>query len=305
MKDFFEKLKIPTLLGLSIIALGIASGVFLTLRQQVFTSKASSNITPQNLSLSNISDTEITISWETSNPTPSFVTYGVSSPTETTVLDERDNNSPTPYSTHYFTIKNLLPKTTYQYKITSGKISSQVQQFTTASPITQQTGFRPINGALLNGDKPLDEGVIYLSIEGASLQSGVIKSSGNFLIPISQIRNSDLSDIFPLTDDTIGKLTVFSPKGQSTAVFKIKNDLPAIHLNEDLDLTNITLPTTSYDLNEDGKINSADNSIINNIIIQKSGTDPRNKKADLNKDAAVDYKDSELMIQKIKELGSQ
>lgn len=316
MKDFFDKLKIPTLLGLGIIILGIGAGVFLTLKEQIFISKAFPNVSPQNIILTNLSDSEVTISWQTSTPIPSFITYGQTNPSEATMLDDRDTKSPQAYSIHYVTLKNLLPKTTYQYKIISGKIPSEISRFTTATPISNQTGFRPIIGSVLKEDKPLDEGVVYLSIADAAIQSGIIKSSGNFLIPTSQIRKSDMSQEFPLTEDTIVKLTVVSSNGQSNVIFRLKDfseGLPPITLGQDLDLTDIT-PLVSpsqqdlekYDLNGDGKLNAADNSIIlGNFGNPSTSSGLKNRKADLNGDGIVNQKDLDLMAQKIKDLGSQ
>lgn len=297
-----NKFKIPTLLGLSIILIGIITGVILTLREQVFISQASPNAKAQNITLSNISETEITISWQTSTPATSFITFGQESPNETTVLDDRDTNpapsgaGPKAHSIHYVTIKNLLPKTSYQYKIISGKTQSEILKFTTATPPSEQTGFRPIIGSVLSGGKPLDEGIVYLSIAGATTQSALIKSSGNYLIPISYIRKSDLSDSFSLSENTTVKLTVVSDQGQANALFKLKttvNSLPPINLGENLDLT--TQDLSKYDLNGDGKINAADNA----ILLDNFGKNPKDKKTDLNEDGVVDQKDLDLMAKQI------
>ena len=300
MRDFFSKFKIPTLLGLSIIMIGIITGVILTLREQVFISQASPDVKAQNITLSNIFETEVTISWQTSTPAISFIQFGEGSPNEQTVLDDRDTNPPAggpkAHLIHYVTIQNLLPKTNYQYKIISGKTQSDTNKFTTATPLREQTGFRPIIGSVLDTDKPLEEGIVYLSIAGATTQSALIKSSGNYLIPISQIRKSDLSEVFPLSEDTTAKLTVVSDKGQANMLFKLKtavNTLPPITLGENLDLT--TQDLDKYDLNGDGKINSADNA----ILLQNFGKNPTDKKTDLNGDGVVDQKDLDLMAKQI------
>lgn len=316
MRDFFNKLKIPTLLGISVIVVGIVAGVFLTLKEQTFTSKASALISAQNVTLTNISDSEATISWQTSAPINSFITFGQNNPGETTILDDRDSispsNGPRAYLIHYVTLKNLLPKTTYQYKIISGKLSSEIQKFTTSVPIDPQINSKPILGSVIDGNKPLEEGIVYLSIADATTQSALIKSSGNFLIPTLQIRNTDLSANISITEDTVGKLSIISAKGQTNVSFRFKDiekGLPPINIGQDLDLTNST-PAASkttqpdldkYDLNGDGKINSADNS----VILQNLGKNPKNKKTDINSDGVVDQKDLDLMIQKIKESGFQ
>lgn len=324
MKGALSKFKIPTILGLGIITVGIISGVVLTLQEQILTSRASPDVSAQNITLSNITESEVTISWQTSIPIPSFITFGQTNPNEQVVLDDRDTNPapddarPQAYATHYATIKNLLPKTTYQYKIVTGKLSSETDEFTTAVPLAQQTGFRPVIGSVLDGEKPLDEGIAYLAIAGATALSAPVKPSGNFLIPLSQIRNSDLSDSFPITEDTTAKLTVMSASGNVSALFKIMSyeSLPPLKLGQYIDLTSEASPVPQtalseldvYDLNEDGKINAADNAIILQNIGNPVpyGTGPKNeqssaayKKADLNGDQTVDQKDLDLMAQQI------
>lgn len=299
------------MLGLGIIFLGIASGVFLVLKDQVFLSQAAPKIIAQNVTFSNITDTSAVASWQTDTAVTSFVTYGQNNPSEQTVLDDRDTN-PKPHLIHYVTLKKLLPKTQYQLKITSGKSTSPIFRFETSQPLTSQNEFTPVIGSVVNGDMSLDEGVIYLSLPGAITQSALIKS-GNFLIPISQIAKADFSGIFSLTDDMPAKLTIRSDKGEANAQFDLRANLPPltpIKLGQNIDLTvkeasPQATPTTNdldnYDLNSDGKINAADNA----IILQNFGKKPRDKKVDLNKDGKVDQKDLDLMAQKIKDLGSQ
>ena len=306
MKDVFEKFKIPTVLGLGIIVAGIATGVFLVLKEQIIVSKAAPDVSAQNITVSNAIEDSITISYQTLSSTPSFITFGHKSPNETTALDDRDIRTPQPHSIHYFTIKNLLPQTTYQYKIISGKNLSEIQKFTTAVPINQQTEFRPIIGSVLDGNKPLEEGVAYLLIAGTTNQSSLIKSSGNFLIPLSQIRRTDLSDTFSISDETVAKLTIISAKGQANVLFKLNNpnlELPSIKLCENLDLTANPLPSLSpltpdinkYDLNGDGKVNAADNA----VILQNFGKKGKKIAGDLNGDGTVDQKDLDIMSKQI------
>jgi len=303
MTSFVNKFKIPTLLGLAVIILGIAVGVFLVLREQSFLSLASPSLTPQNITLSNIDESSITISWQTSTSTTSFITFGQNSFDDTTTLDDRDTNTPKPHLTHYVTLKNLQPKTTYQFKIISGKFSSDTIKFETAALPSTQNGFRPVIGSILDGDKPLDDGVVYLSIPQTIPQSALVKNLGNFLIPISLIRKSDLSDVYQLTEDNMAKLTVISDKGQASALFKLSSAgqlLPPIKLGQNVDLTNPEVspsptPTAQelnkYDLNGDRFINANDHA----IILQNFGKSPKNRKADLNSDGVVDQKDLDLI----------
>lgn len=310
MKDFLNKFKIPTLLGLSIVFLGLASGVFLVLREQVFLSRAAPDLIPQNITYSNITDSSVVVSWETNSAVSSFISLIPNSLQQQTVLDDRDTK-PQPHLTHYVTLKNLLPKTKYQFQIISGKNTSEILQIDTSVPLTNQSEFTPVIGSVLTDDLPPDEGIIYLSFAGATVQSALIKKGGNFLIPVSQIAKEDLSDTFSLTDNMPAKLIVRSDKGEANIQFNLKANLlplPPIKLGQDTDLTAPEATTQSevnnldkYDLNNDGKINAADNA----IILQYFGKKPGNPKIDLNIDGKIDQQDLDLLAKKLKDLGAQ
>ncbi len=309
MKNLFSRFRIPTLLGLTVIALGIAAGILLSLKQQTFISQASPDLLPQNITVSNVSDTTATISWQTSSPSTSFIRFGQNSLDEQTVLDDRDQKNPKAHLMHFVSLKNLSPKTIYEYRVVSNT-SSDTRNFTTATPISSQTGFQPIIGSVVSNNLPLNDALVYLSIADAATQAALTKNSGNFLIPISQIRKKDLSGIYPLTPDTVAKLVILSDKGTSSVLFKLsslKQGLPSVTLGENLDLTN-PVDNIDYDLNKDGKINSADMA----VILENFGPQPKNpqniasyKKADLNGDGAVNQKDIDLMLDAIKKSGNQ
>lgn len=308
MIAFFEKFKIPTLLGLGVILIGIASGLVIVLKDQTFLLRASPDITPRNVTFANIIDSQVSVSWKTANPSSSFVTFGQNNSSEQTSLDDRDQKFPSPHTIHYVTLKNLLPKTEYQLKIVTGRNQSEVFKFKTASPTSSQNNFGPVIGSVLEEDKLLTEGIAYLSISGATVQSSLIKSSGSFLIPLPQIRKDNLSDIFPLSDEIVAKLTVLGKNGQATALFRLKGtgvSLPILKLGQNLDLTTqespVPTPTVQelnrFDLNEDGLINANDHS----IVLRNFGKNPREKKTDFNNDNVVDQKDLDLISTKINE----
>lgn len=304
MIRFINKFKVPTILGLGIIIAGISSGVFLVIRDQGFFTKASPSLVPQNITITNIEDTQVTISWQTSSETVSFITFGINNPQEQTVLDDRDTQTPNKRSLHYVTIKNLLPDSPYLFKIISGNFTSEIKNFKTAKPASFQNGFGPIIGTVFDGNNPLDQAVAYLSISDASIRSAVIKNLGNFLIPISLMRKADLSDTFQLKEEQIAKLTIIANNGQASALFKIKAEgaeLPPISLGQNIDLTSTTYPTTNgsdkFDLNEDGEINSIDYA----LILKNFGKNPQDKRTDFNGDGVVDNKDLDLLNKKVQE----
>ena len=269
MKSFLNKFKIPTLLGLTIILIGIISGVYLSLRSQTLLSTAAPSAEPENITVTNIEDTSVVISWQTLSPSVGFVTFGQNNPSEQTVLDDRDSKQSKTHLVHYVTIKNLTPQTTYQFKVVSGKFFSKTSTFITATP-SEPNGFQPIIGSVLDGTNLLSEGIAFLSISDSVIQSSLIKTHGNFLIPLSNIRKSDLKSINLLGEEP-AKITIISAAGKSSAAFKLSQNgitLPPLKIGESSDLTNITpsptpnvLDLTIYDLNDDEKINAADYSI--------------------------------------------
>lgn len=299
-----NKIRIPTLLGLSLLMLGIITGVYLTIRNQNFYIKASPDLIPQNPILTNIDGSQATISWQTSVETPIFIIFGQDLLNTQTALDDKDANTLKSRTIHHITLTNLLPKTTYQYKIIAGKYSSQVYKFTTASPASEQNGFSPVIGSVLNGNQPVSEATVYLAISGAVTQSTIVKQ-GNFVIPISLLKKADLSDTFPLTEEVIAKITIISNLGESSALFKLVSSskpLPPLQLGQNLDFTNLDLkikPASSsaqalnkYDLNNDRQINANDYA----IILKNLGRSVKGAKGDLNGDRIIDQKDLELML---------
>lgn len=321
MIDFINKFKIPTILGLSIIFLGLFSGLYLVLKEQIFLSQAAPDLTAQNITVSNLTDEEATISWQTSSATPSFITFGQSNPSEQTTLDDRDTTNPKAHFIHYVTLKNLLPQTHYQFKIISGKVISSVGEFDTAKPLANKSALTPIIGSALSNDAPLTEGIAYLIINGATTQTALIKTGGNFLIPLSYLRKSDLSDIYSLTENVNAKITIISDKGSASIVTKLTANtppLPSIKLGQNVDLTTIeetpkpqlgTKGLGKYDPNDDNTINATDYVIVSSCFDKPLTTAlPPSipcAKADINGDKKIDQQDLDLITQRLKDLGSQ
>lgn len=304
--EFLNKFKIPTILGLGIILLGLGSGLYLVLKEQVFLSRAAPDLTPQNITVTNITEDTAVISWQTNSQTASFIIFGQKGSGEQTVLDDRDKDRPTPRFVHYVTLKNLLPQTHYQFKIVSGKLTSPATSFDTAKPISSQTGFGPVIGSVSDDGKPVNEGIAYLSLDTAVIQSAEVKAGGNFLIPLSSIRKADLSDILALADAMPAKITIISNKGSATINFFLtaSSVLPLVSLGQNVDLTVKENRADKYDLNGDGKINSADYTVISSCFGKKPEVMVSNMscaKADLNSDSKIDQKDLNLMSQKLKE----
>lgn len=298
MNKFLDRFKIPTLLGLGIILAGIAGGVLLVLREQGLMLQAAPGATPENIIITNVTEDSVAVSWQTDKEVTSFLTYGPDDPKDIPLQDDRDQDTPKPRFNHYVSLKNLLPNTTYQFKIFTHQQTSETRQFTTATPISDQNNLPPVIGSILDGDQPLNEGIVYLSLAGAIPQSALIKTEGNFIIPLAKIVKEDRSGLVPLDGETSVKLTVISNQGEASVVFYLKdasNLLPPLRIGQALDLRSANVDLNKFDLNGDGLTNAADNA----IILRNFGKNPKEKKADLNSDGVVDEKDLDLMAEQI------
>ncbi|MBI4036467.1 fibronectin type III domain-containing protein [Candidatus Daviesbacteria bacterium] len=302
MSNILNKFKIPTLLGLALLIFGIGSGVYLVLQNQTLITTASPDISPQNVVISNIEGETVTLSWQTQTPVIGFITYGQRTANEKTKLDDRDETQTIKRRNHYITLKGLLPASSYLLKIHSGNFVTPSRQFSTAPLSSNQNGLGPTIGSVIDGDKPLHDGLVYLSIPNATIQSAVITDLGSFIIPLSQLRTADLTAVLNPPADTEAKLEVISPDGRvARAIFKLSQlnkPLILLKMGQDLNLTlNEASPAaySKFDLNKDGLINSSDYA----IVLKNMGTNPKEKGADLNDDEKVDKKDLDLIQKEI------
>ncbi len=312
IRSLFTGFKIPTLVGIGIILIGISAGVVLVMQQQTLLTQASPAQQPINITVGSIEDTSAGISWQTNSDSPGFVTYGPNGG-ELTALDVHDDITTTPRIDHYVKLAKLTPKTTYQFKIVSGKQVTQVQKFTTATSAFSQNKLPPIIGSVLDSGKLVKEGLVFLTIPGATIQVAPISSLGSFTIPLTKVYKNDLLDILPLSDDTLVTIKIISGANSATATFSLsvaQIPLPAISLGDNTTLTKATPAPmkdpdlVKYDLNDDGQMNSADYS----IVLQNFGKSPKNKRADITgpqgtPDGVVDKLDQAAMSQKINERG--
>lgn len=300
MRNSLQKFKIPTLLGLGIIILGTAAGVFLvSFGNQNFFTQADVSLKPENIQITNAEDESVTISWQTLKPTSGFVTFGQENPDKQSMLDDKDNKLPTSRTFHHVTLKKLIPQTTYQFKIISGNYNpNQILKFMTSPSKLEQNGYKPIIGSVLDLDgQPLKEGLVYLVVKDAQIQSATIKDLGNFIIPISKMRSQDLSKIFFPAKDTVGKLTISATSGQTNIAFRLTNSDPLgpLQIGKNLDLTIPVIPIFDFDLDDNNIINATDYS----IFLKHFSADPPDIKADLNQDGKVNKEDQNLILDKI------
>ena len=105
------RLKIPTIIAFFVLVFGVAVGVFLVQRTQIFKVGASPELAPQDVRITNIAGNSFTVSWTTDRSAVGFLQWGTSQGglNETQLPEEGEEAS----NLHYVTIRNLLPNADY------------------------------------------------------------------------------------------------------------------------------------------------------------------------------------------------
>lgn len=247
-----KEYKLPTIIGLAVLVVGVVAGVFLVQSGQVFRLRASPEETPQQVRITNIRDTSFTVSWVTEQETIGFLSYGRSASLGQTANDDQNPN--TPSLVHHVTVSALSSNTTYFFKVGSGKNlfdnDGKPYQVTTAPQATVTPGTDIIFGTVQTpSGAPARGAIVYVTISGVSPLSTLTDSSGKWTIPLSQARSASLASFasYQPTD----RAQIFVQKGDQFASATIRvgaaRPVPPITLGETHDFTNLE-PVESSDL---------------------------------------------------------
>lgn len=254
MRNTFWDKKIPTLLGLALIVVGIAITTALVKTGVIVISKASPSETPKNVRTTNISDTSATISYTTDASVIGSVNFGKDKNFGLTGLDLRDQQGKvTPHTTHYITLRNLSEKTSYFFSINSGRntfLNDDVPFELTTGPTIEDSpsSQEPLTGNVIlpDGSRP-NEGVVYVTLENGQTISILLKEDGSFILPLNSLRTTNLSSYMTFSKDTIIKMLVANNTFSSSVLLSPlhTNPLPPITLSLDYDFTTQTTPVAS------------------------------------------------------------
>lgn len=294
-----SEFKFPTLIGLGVLFIGLVAGVALVAKPQLFTTQATPTAQPQNITVTNLFGTSASIYWQTDQETTGFIQVGTNPTPNQTFIDDRDTAAPKPHLLHFVTLTNLIPNTTYYYKIVSGATTFPAKNplsFQTPANTTISTN-QPLIGTVLSSDlTEVNEALVALKLENNILAATVTKLAGNFILPLT---------IFPnFTATQSATLVIFNQQTSSKVKLQLPSTsiLPFITLGKDIDLTpKIASPAAQvnkYDLNNDGAVNSLDLAIIlknTGPLRSEASKNPKEKRADLNGDGVVDQQDANFM----------
>ncbi len=247
MKQHFWNKRIPTFLGVVLIAIGLAVTTFLVKQGGLLSINANPSTQPENVRLTNITDSSFTVSYETSDSTFGVISYGQTSSLGQSGLDDRDQNSGNivAHKIHNITVRNLSPLTKYYFSIISGKDTylnnNSPYEITTGKQINDQpTDQEPAGGTVvLEGGGAPKEAIIYLTTDNSQVISTLTKEDGTFILPLNSLRNSDFSQYFQFNDETILRVLAIGEGKSSNVVLSIlqAKPIPTITLSNNYDFT--------------------------------------------------------------------
>ncbi len=308
--------RIPTLLVLIVLLAVIGFGIFLQYMNKKQAESQKISLSPKYQIITNLTQNSVSITWQTDLPAIGSININ-----NNTVKDDRDTlQSKTPRNTHFVTVPDLTAGTHYQFEIRNNdySFSDQSYQFTTAPETLaekqlSQQALQPIRGTIINTkNEPENEAIIILNAKDIAPKATFLTISGNFILPLSKLSNSSATDLATIPEKSSATLEI--RKGETVSFVQIAipikdRTLPAITLGKNENFTALLqLPAAStsplefmtkkpdFDLNNDGKINTLDSSLMNEVIAKKQFV----PSADFNNDKVVDNNDLQLIINEIK-----
>lgn len=323
-------MKIPTVLGLSLLITAISLGILIYYFDKKTETEERITYLPRDIQVLNIFDDQATVTWETENPAIGTVSYSDSGSMNQSQTDNRDHTGNQKERTvHFVTLRNLHPDTDYNFKVKSHNhaFPDKPMSFKTAKTLPTETSGendevpsapenKPLRGSVLNTNlNPIDEALVFLQITGAQPMVTFTSTSGNFLIPLSRLRDQNGTNVFTITENTPAKLII--KKGELVSEIEVNLPIPNNQLlppltigqsisYQDLiaqsQITPRELPSTlesrsRYDLNGDGTINTLDLATVLQYFGRPIDENSENdiKRTDFNTDGTIDQKDIDLL----------
>lgn len=243
--------KIPTLIGLLLVAFAVMMFRFAFDRVGPLLTRASPTHTPQNVTVSNQSDSSFTVSWITAEQTAgALIIEGINAPIYddrlaiTTKATRQTNQS---FSTHSVSVRNLKPQTSYRFRILSGGktflhngVPFETQ---TAAVLTGiGTNLEPAYGQVTTpSGSPAEGAIVYLTLENGQMLSTLVNASGSWVIPLNLVRTQDFTKYISSAERIDESIVIRSQEGEATALTDSVNDnpVPAMTIGKTYDFRKI------------------------------------------------------------------
>ncbi len=244
-----DKKTIITIFGtFGIITVSVVTFVIVFINGDLFNNQ-NSDIIPQKVKISNISDDSFTVSWITDKNSIGGILYGTNDKLKNKAIDDDDiyATKSTPRKTHHVTISDLNPSSEYQFKIISDKDSIFDNQGSsylvkTAPSLPPAKKSHILSGVIESTPGQAAVGsIVYIQLAQSELRSTRVKKDGSWIINLSDTLNSQLTGYAKWDDYTNIELFVQSGNKTSKAITKINNSykIPKILLGQNYNFNNL------------------------------------------------------------------
>ena len=236
--------KIPTIIVLAMLILGVVIGVFLVRNRQLFRLGASGEEAPKDIRVTNVSDSTLTVSWTTDAETAGIVEWGDSEGS----LGRTTPSEVGTGSIHSATLTGLEPATVYFYKINSaGEVFDNngiPWQAQTAAAVQAPSPPIVISGTIEDASRNLVENaLVYVTAGGGTSLSTLTSQEGNWVVAVSNARTQDLEAFVDIDESrTLAEISVQAgSRGTASALIYPASAKPAppIVLGQSHDFKNL------------------------------------------------------------------
>lgn len=254
-----SKSRIPSILGVIVLVIGLAAGVFLIGQEQVFRLGAAGSTAPQDVRISNVTDDSFTVSWFTEKDTVGFVSWGKSA----SLGELARQIEGSPKKIHSVTLENLSSGSNYYFVINSAGADFDNNgvpwSVSTGPALGSPPGTQLASGAVLKTDgTPAGNVLVYINSGTLAQMSTVTSANGTWTIPLSQARTKTQSAYASFEQNSV--LDIFVQAAGVTSAAQVTalsaNPVPNIILGLTHDFrnesgSNVNLPEADVNLPEE------------------------------------------------------
>ncbi len=256
------KKNLPLLVAILLI-FGIAITIGLIQQGVFFVTKARPTSVPENVQITNVSDSSFTVVFTTGLSSPAAIRLSEGTTGNTIILDDRDKSTGTQndYFSHHITIPNLEPQKTYAFIIISdGKEYRKEGEYLVSTGLTIENpppSQNPLYGKVLlpHGEGAPDT-IVTAHTENSQIISSVTNEDGTYIIPTNSLKLENFSNYVLLDQDSPVFLNFIREELEAaiTTNYQIGQNLPAITLNQQyaFSTTNEALMRPNTSPNGDG-----------------------------------------------------
>lgn len=272
MKRTLWNKRFPTLFGILLIVIGTVATTYLVQTGVIVIGRASPADNPQDIRITNVTDTSFIVSYTTKDPAFGAVSFGSDRNTQSTILDDRDQSTGkvSAYTVHYITVKELLPNTEYYFTITSNKSvflnNGDPFEVVTGPQLTETKMNRNVLAGTITflSDDQSKEAIVYLTSKNMQAISTLVKPDGSYTLPLNIARNKDLASYTTFSKDETATMLIVGSVQKSYATLSLQeaNTIPPITLANNYDFTLSTTPIASTSSQFIGFPSFSSNSIL-------------------------------------------